>query len=58
MGTTAGNFVLTIAGTGFGTTVGSVSVTIDSVSCVVSAVTNIQITCTVGARPTFTPPKL
>jgi hypothetical protein len=41
MGTTAGNFVLTIAGTGFGTTVGSVSVTIDSVSCVVSAVTNI-----------------
>lgn len=58
MGSTAGNVVLTIAGTGFGTTVGNVAVTIDSISCVVSAVTNVQITCTVGARPSFTAPKL
>lgn len=58
MGSTAGNYPLTIGGSGFGTSTSAVVVTIDGVSCAVTAVTNTQITCTVGARPTFVPPKL
>lgn len=57
-GTTAGNFDITIAGTGFGTTTADVSVTIDKIACVIKTVTNTQIVCTAGARPTYTLPEL
>ena len=42
-----------MAGSGFGTISGAVTVSIDGISCVVKTVTNTQIVCTAGARPTM-----
>lgn len=57
-GSTVGNFDITIVGTGFGTVQNDVSVTIDSVACVVKSVSDTQVVCTAGARPTYTLPRL
>ena len=43
---------VTITGSGFGTTQGDVTVTIDSVTCTVSAVSDTSITCTSGIKAT------
>lgn len=50
---TLGNSPLTITGTGFGTDSSVVQVVIDNVPCVVVTVSDTQIVCTVGARPTL-----
>lgn len=41
-----------ITGTGFGIVPADVKVNIDGIACAVTAVTNTEITCTTGARPT------
>ncbi|XP_050416785.2 fibrocystin-L [Patella vulgata] len=54
-GGTAGGTTLTITGTGFGTTVGDVSVTIDSAVCNVTTVSATQIVCVTGpSKPSDT----
>ena len=50
LGPTSGGTNITITGTGFGTTLANVVVTIDQVTCVITAVTASSITCTTGAR--------
>jgi hypothetical protein len=49
----AGNEPLTITGSGFGTDSSVVSVVIDQIPCVIQTVTDTQIVCQVGARPTL-----
>jgi len=58
-GTTAGGTVITIKGENFFATKQNTKVTIDGINCPISAITTNAnphtITCTTGARPTFTP---
>ena len=53
LGPTAGGTIVTISGSGFGTAMNKVSVIIDGITCVVSAVINTSITCITGQRFLF-----
>lgn len=50
-----GGETLQITGLNFGTVMANVAVVIDGISCAVTSVTNTNIACTTGAKPTVTP---
>ena len=50
LGATSGGTVVTITGSGFGAATATVSVLMDEIVCVISAVTDTSISCTTGAR--------
>jgi len=50
LGPTSGGTVVTITGSGFGTVLSQISVTMDGIACVVSAVIDTSLTCTTGLR--------
>ena len=54
-GTYRGGETVTFTGTGFSTTTGEISITIDDIDCPVDSATATQLTCTTGQRSTINP---
>lgn len=51
VGSSLGGTLLTLTGSGFGTTLAGVQVVINGIPCAVSAVTDSSVVCTTGQRP-------